>query len=110
MSPPKMPIRNGSTCSGRGWRSLATLKERTSASNIAKPYWMQSITLSSPIWSTGTTMYAPQLIGERLGILNRIVPNLDKVAMALNGNNVNNAAQYELLRSQAQKRGIQAIS
>ncbi len=41
---------------------------------------------------TGTTMYAPQLIGERLRILKRIVPNLDKVAMALNGNNVNNAA------------------
>jgi len=59
---------------------------------------------------TGTTMYAPRLIGERLGILNRIVPNLDKVAMALNGNNVNNAAQYELLRSEGQKLGIQAVS
>jgi len=55
---------------------------------------------------TGTTMYAPQLIGERLLILQRIVPNLDKVAMALNGNNVNNAAQFELLRSEAQKLGI----
>jgi putative tryptophan/tyrosine transport system substrate-binding protein len=32
---------------------------------------------------TGTTMYAPQLIGERLRILKRIVPDLDKVAMAL---------------------------
>src|SRR5215475_12559210 len=47
---------------------------------------------------TGTTMYAPQLIGERLAILSRIVPGLDKVAMALNGNNGNNAAQFELLR------------
>lgn len=55
---------------------------------------------------TGTTMYAPQLIGERLRMLKRIVPNLDKVAMALNGNNVNNAAQFELLRSEAQKLGI----
>ncbi len=56
---------------------------------------------------TGTTMYAPQLIGERLEILRRIVPRLDKVAMALNGNNVNNAAQFELLRSEAQKFDIQ---
>jgi putative ABC transport system substrate-binding protein len=55
---------------------------------------------------TGTTMYAPQLIGERLRILNSMVPGLDKVAMALNGNNPNNAAQFELLRSEAQKLGI----
>src|SRR5215471_8331644 len=59
---------------------------------------------------TGTTMYAPQLIGERLRILKRIVPNLDKVAMALNGNNVNNAAQFELLRSDAQKLGVEVAS
>jgi putative ABC transport system substrate-binding protein len=56
---------------------------------------------------TGTTMYAPQLIGERLRILKRIVPNLDKVAMALNNNNANNPAQFELLRSEAEKLGIQ---
>jgi putative ABC transport system substrate-binding protein len=55
---------------------------------------------------TGTTMYAPQLIGDRLRMLKRIVPNLDKVVMALNGNNTNNAAQFELLRSEAQKLGI----
>jgi putative ABC transport system substrate-binding protein len=55
---------------------------------------------------TGTTIYAPQLIGERLRMLKRIVPNLDKVAMALNGNNANNAAQLELLRSEAEKLGI----
>src|SRR5262245_34115652 len=55
---------------------------------------------------TGTTMYAPQLIGERLQMLKRIVSNLDKVAMALNGNNVNNATQFALLRSEAQKLGI----
>jgi putative ABC transport system substrate-binding protein len=59
---------------------------------------------------TGTTMYAPQLIGERLRILKRIVPGLDKVAMALNGNNVNNVAQFELLRSEARKLGIEAVS
>jgi putative ABC transport system substrate-binding protein len=56
---------------------------------------------------TGTTMYAPQLIGERLEILRIIVPGLDKVAMALNGNNANNAAQFELLRSEARKLGIE---
>ena len=55
---------------------------------------------------TGTTMYAPQLVGERLRMLKGIVPDLDKVAMALNGNNANNAAQFELLRSEAQKLGI----
>jgi putative tryptophan/tyrosine transport system substrate-binding protein len=59
---------------------------------------------------TGTTMYAPQLIGERLRILKRMVPNLDKVAMALNGNNANNAAQFELLHSEAQKLGIEVQS
>ena len=59
---------------------------------------------------TGTTMYAPQLIGERLAILNRIVPKLDKVAMVLNGNNVNNAAQFALLGSEAKKHGIDVAS
>jgi putative tryptophan/tyrosine transport system substrate-binding protein len=55
---------------------------------------------------TGTTMYAPQLIGERLQILQRIVPGLDKVAMALNGNNINNIAQFELLAREAQQLGM----
>jgi putative tryptophan/tyrosine transport system substrate-binding protein len=59
---------------------------------------------------TGTTMYAPQLIGERLRILKRIVPDLDKVAMALNGNNANNIAQFELLRSEARTVGIEVQS
>jgi putative tryptophan/tyrosine transport system substrate-binding protein len=59
---------------------------------------------------TGTTMYAPQLIGERLRILKRIVPDLDKAAMALNGNNVNNAAQFELLCSEGRKLGVEAQS
>jgi putative tryptophan/tyrosine transport system substrate-binding protein len=59
---------------------------------------------------TGTTMYAPQLIGERLRMLKRIAPKLDKVAMALNGNNANNATQFELLRSEAQKLDIEVLS
>jgi putative tryptophan/tyrosine transport system substrate-binding protein len=56
---------------------------------------------------TGTTMYAPQLIGERLRILKRLVSNLDKVSMVLNGNNANNAAQLELVRSDARGLGIE---
>src|SRR5262249_53659597 len=59
---------------------------------------------------TGTTVYAPQLIGKRVRIFKRIVPNLDKVAMALNGNNANNAAQFELLRSEAGKLGVEVQS
>jgi ABC-type uncharacterized transport system substrate-binding protein len=56
---------------------------------------------------TGTTMYAPQLIGERLRILKRLVPNLERVSMVLNGNNANNAAQFELVRSEARGLGIE---
>jgi putative ABC transport system substrate-binding protein len=59
---------------------------------------------------TGTTMYAPQLIGKRVRLLKRIVPNLDKMAMAINGNNANNAAQLELVRSEARKLGIEVQS
>jgi putative tryptophan/tyrosine transport system substrate-binding protein len=49
---------------------------------------------------TGTTMYAPHLIGDRLRILARLVTNLDKISVVLNGNNVNNASQLELVRSE----------
>ena len=59
---------------------------------------------------TGTTMYAPQLIAERVRMLKRMVPNLNKVAMALNGNNANNVAQFELLRSGARELGIEVQS
>jgi ABC-type uncharacterized transport system substrate-binding protein len=57
---------------------------------------------------TGTTMYAPQLIADRLRTLQRIVPGLDKVAMLVNGGNANNAAQFDLLAAEAQKLGIAA--
>jgi putative ABC transport system substrate-binding protein len=56
---------------------------------------------------TGTTMYAPQLIGERLKILTRLVPNIDKISVVLNGNNPNNASQLELIRSNARGWGIE---
>ncbi|MGB8617056.1 MAG: ABC transporter substrate-binding protein, partial [Pseudolabrys sp.] len=59
---------------------------------------------------TGTTMYAPQLIGERLRILKTIIPDLDKIAMAMNGNNLNNASQVELVRSEARGLGIEVLA
>jgi putative tryptophan/tyrosine transport system substrate-binding protein len=59
---------------------------------------------------TGTTIYAPQLIAERLRMLKVIIPNLDKVAMVINGNNKNNPPQFELLRSEARVLGIDVLS
>jgi putative tryptophan/tyrosine transport system substrate-binding protein len=59
---------------------------------------------------TGTTMYAPELIGERLRILKTIIPGLDKVAVTYNGNNKNNMPQVELLRLRAQDLGVEVLS
>jgi putative tryptophan/tyrosine transport system substrate-binding protein len=59
---------------------------------------------------TGTTMYAPQLIGERLRILKSMMPSLDKIAMVMNGNNANNAAQVERVRSEARDLGIELLA
>ena len=56
---------------------------------------------------TGTTIYAPQLIGERLRILRRLLPNLDRISVVLNGNNANNASQLELIRSEGRALGIE---
>jgi ABC-type uncharacterized transport system substrate-binding protein len=56
---------------------------------------------------TGTTMYAPHLIGERLRILARLVTNLDKISVVLNGNNANNVSQLELVRSEGRALGIE---
>ena len=56
---------------------------------------------------TGTTMYSPQLIGERLRILKRLVPNLDRIAMIMNGNNPNNLAQFERVQLEARGLGIE---
>ena len=57
---------------------------------------------------TGTTMYAPQLIGERIKILRRVIPGLTKVAMLVNGSNANNQSQFALARSEAEKLGLTA--
>jgi putative ABC transport system substrate-binding protein len=59
---------------------------------------------------TGTTMYAPQLIGERLRILKTMIPNLDKIAMVMNGNNANNPAQVARVRSEARDLGIEVLA
>ena len=59
---------------------------------------------------TGTTMYAPQLLGERLRILKNIIPDLDKIAMVMNGNNANNAAQFVRVGSEARSLGIQVLA
>ena len=58
---------------------------------------------------TGTTGYAPQLIGERLRILKSMIPNLDKIAMVMNGNNANNTAQVARVRSEARDLGIEVL-
>lgn len=57
---------------------------------------------------TGTTNFAPQLIGDRLKILNQVVPGLSKVSMILNGANPNNAAQFQRLKSAVEALGIEA--
>ena len=59
---------------------------------------------------SGTTNYAPHLIGERVRILKRIDPSLDRVAVFMNGNNKNNAAQVELLAAVAKELDIQVES
>jgi putative tryptophan/tyrosine transport system substrate-binding protein len=56
---------------------------------------------------TGTTMYAPQLIGERLRMLKVVVPNLQRMAMVMNGNYANNTAQAEQVRTEARAMGVE---
>jgi putative ABC transport system substrate-binding protein len=48
------------------------------------------------------------LVGERVRILKKVVPDLDKVSMLVNGTNPANRPQYALLRSEAATLGIQA--
>jgi len=59
---------------------------------------------------TGTTNYAPQLIGERLRILKSAVPTLTKVSMLVNGNNANNNAQFLLLSKEGKALGVEVQS
>jgi putative ABC transport system substrate-binding protein len=59
---------------------------------------------------TGTTMYAPQLIAERIKLLKRIIPGFTKMAMLVNGSNANNRPQFELAGSEAEKLGVTAVA
>ncbi len=59
---------------------------------------------------TGTTIYAPHLIRERLRILKAIVPALDRVSIFVNGNNKNNPAQVALLAAAAKDLGVEVES
>jgi putative ABC transport system substrate-binding protein len=56
---------------------------------------------------TGTTIYAPHLIAERLRILKAIVPALDRVSIFVNGNNKTTPAQVTLLTTAGENLGIQ---
>jgi putative ABC transport system substrate-binding protein len=58
---------------------------------------------------TGTTMYAPHLIGERVRLLKKLVPAAVKVVMFTNGNNANNPAQFARFDAEAQAVGMQAV-
>jgi putative ABC transport system substrate-binding protein len=58
---------------------------------------------------TGTTMYAPHLIVERVRLLKRLVPAATKVAMLTNGNNPNNPAQFVLFSAEAKALGMEAL-
>jgi ABC-type uncharacterized transport system substrate-binding protein len=59
---------------------------------------------------TGTANFSSQWIAARLGLLKNFVPDLDKVAMVLNGSNANNPPQFALLKSEAQALGIEVQS
>jgi ABC-type uncharacterized transport system substrate-binding protein len=59
---------------------------------------------------TGTTIYAPHLIGERLRILKAIVPALDRVSIFVNGNNKTSSAQVALLTAAGKELGIEVQS
>jgi putative ABC transport system substrate-binding protein len=55
---------------------------------------------------TGTTLNAPQLVGERLRILKRLVPDLDRISMLIVASNAANRPLFELLTSEAKPMGI----
>ena len=57
---------------------------------------------------TGTTNYAPHLVGERVRLLKTIYPAAAKVAMFANGNNANVPAQFALFSTEARAVGMQA--
>jgi putative tryptophan/tyrosine transport system substrate-binding protein len=58
---------------------------------------------------TGTTNYAPHLIGERVRLLKALYPMAIKIAMFANGNNANVPAQLALFNTEAEALGMQAL-
>jgi len=56
---------------------------------------------------TGTTIYAPWLVAERMNVMNRIVPNMDKVSIIMNGGNPTAPFQYGLFNDAATAIGAQ---
>jgi putative ABC transport system substrate-binding protein len=56
---------------------------------------------------TGTTLNAPQLVGERLRILKRLVPDLDKICMLIVASNAANPPLFASLNAEAEALGIQ---
>ena len=58
---------------------------------------------------TGTTLNAPQLLGERIRILKQVVPNLDQLSILINGSNAANGPHFALLNSEAQTLGIKVL-
>ena len=58
---------------------------------------------------TGTTVYAPHLIGERMRLLKMLYPAAAKVAMFANGNNASVPAQFALFSTEAQALGMKAV-
>jgi putative tryptophan/tyrosine transport system substrate-binding protein len=58
---------------------------------------------------TGTTLNAPQLPGERLRILKRLVPNLDQLSILINGSNAANGPHFALLNSEARALGVRVL-
>jgi putative tryptophan/tyrosine transport system substrate-binding protein len=56
---------------------------------------------------TGTTIYAPRLIAERVRVLKRVDPSLRRVAVFMNGSNKNNPAQVDVLRAAATEIGVE---
>jgi putative tryptophan/tyrosine transport system substrate-binding protein len=58
---------------------------------------------------TGTTNYAPHLIGERVRLLKTLYPAATKIAMFANGNNAGVPAQFALFSTEAGVLSMQAV-
>jgi putative ABC transport system substrate-binding protein len=55
---------------------------------------------------TGTTLNAPQLVGERLRILKRLVPNHDRISMLIVTSNAALARTADVVRADDRPSGM----